>query len=158
LNRITLQQFIKLKESDAQNLAAGMTYKFPTVSIIIVNWNGKAFISECFQSISCQTFRDFEVIFVDNGSTDGSSNLAATLASELNFSFTVLNLPSNNGFTGGNIEGLKHCSGKYIALLNNDTSVSKKWLASLVKAMEGDPEIGICASKLQVNRRGHRCH
>ncbi|MDH3327721.1 MAG: glycosyltransferase family 2 protein [Desulfobulbaceae bacterium] len=122
----------------------------PEVSIIIVNWNGRDLLEDCFQSLSRQIYSDFEVIFIDNASSDNSVALAKKLAGNLNFPFNLVALPSNTGFTGGNIEGLKHCQGRYIALLNNDTIVSDVWLESLVKAMEGHPKVGICASKIIV--------
>lgn len=122
----------------------------PLISIIIVNWNGREFLRDCFRAIADQTYRDFEVVFVDNASSDGSVPLANELSSDLGLPVKVVELPTNTGFTGGNIEGLKHCLGKYIALLNNDTVASKNWLESLVKAMDNHPEVGICASKLIV--------
>ncbi len=122
----------------------------PSVSIIIVNWNGGRFLRDCFRSLRAQSFRDFEVIFVDNASTDGSAALARGLAEELALSLKVVELPANTGFTGGNIEGLKHCSGRYIALLNNDTVAADGWLDALVRAMDDHPEVGTCASKLIV--------
>ena len=122
----------------------------PKVSIIIVNWNGEEFLTDCFHSLKAQTYKDFEVIFVDNSSTDSSVPVANNLAMGLGIPVKVVALPTNTGFTGGNIEGLKHSSGGYIALLNTDTIASEKWLESLVRSMEGHPEVGICASKLIV--------
>ena len=63
-------------------------------------------------------------------------------------------LSRNTGFTGANLEGLPHAKGKYIALLNNDTEPCGEWLAELCEAMDQDPEVGICASKL-VSHRTH---
>jgi len=120
------------------------------VSVVIVNWNGERHLWRCFQALGAQTFRDFEVIFVDNASADGSVPLARELASGLEFRVEIIELPVNTGFTGGNIEGLRHAGGKYIALLNSDTEASAGWLGALVTAMESHPEAGICASKLVV--------
>jgi|Deesub1362A_J573_1020465.scaffolds.fasta_scaffold00073_62 hypothetical protein len=122
----------------------------PIVSIIIVNWNGEAFLRDCFHSLQDQTYKDFEVIFVDNASTDNSVSVVKELVSSLDFPIKLIELSENTGFTGGNIEGLKHCSGKYIALLNNDTVATDRWLEALVRAMDVHPEVGICASKLIV--------
>jgi GT2 family glycosyltransferase len=120
------------------------------VSVIIVNWNGEQFIRDCFYSLKAQTFKDFEVIFMDNASADDSVPLAHRLASETDLPIKIIELPINTGFTGGNIEGLKHCSGRYIALLNNDTAANDRWLEALVRAMNAHLEVGICASKLIV--------
>jgi GT2 family glycosyltransferase len=122
----------------------------PVVSIIIVNWNGEQFLRDCFLSLKAQTFQSFEVIFVDNASADDSVPLAKRLASRTGLPISIIKLPTNTGFTGGNIEGLKHCSGRYIALLNNDTAANNRWLETLVRAMDSHPEVGICASKLIV--------
>ncbi len=119
-------------------------------SIIIVNWNGERFISDCLASIQKQSFRDFEIIFVDNASTDRSLSLARELAAELSLDVRFIELNTNTGFTGGNNEGLKHCEGRYIALLNTDTIIEKDWLKKLIEGMETHPEVGICASKLVV--------
>jgi GT2 family glycosyltransferase len=122
----------------------------PLVSVIIVNWNGEEFLRDCLSALGNQTFRDFEVIFVDNGSADRSVTAADRLFNELSLSARIVRLTTNTGFTGGNIEGLRHCAGKYIALLNNDTVASEGWLAALVAAMDRHPETGMCASKLIV--------
>lgn len=122
----------------------------PTVSVIIVNWNGKEYLRDCFRALREQTYNDFEVVFVDNASADSSIALAKELALECAFPNKIVELPANTGFTGGNIEGLKHCSGRYIALLNNDTAANDRWLETLVRAMDAHPEVGICASKLIV--------
>lgn len=122
----------------------------PEVSVIIVNWNGERFIHDCFDALKAQSFRDFEVVFVDNASSDNSVALARELIPGLGFSVKLVELAENTGFTGGNNEGLRHCSGRYIALLNNDTVASEGWLEALVRAMDAHPEVGICASKLIV--------
>ena len=112
----------------------------PKVSIIIVNYNGERVLGDCLRAVEGQSFRDFEIVLVDNASTDGSLSLAGHL--------NLISLPENRGFTGGNIEGLRHCSGDYIVLLNNDTEPERGWLKALVDAADAHPEVGICASKL----------
>jgi len=120
------------------------------VSIIIVNWNGEGFLHDCFHALKVQTFKDFEIIFVDNASADNSVETAESLALELNLPLQIIRLSTNTGFATGNNEGLKQCRGRYIALLNNDTVASTDWLKSLVQAMDAHPEVGICASLLIV--------
>ncbi len=123
----------------------------PRVSIIIVNWNGEKFLPELFVSLKKQSFRDFEVVLVDNASSDGSKSLVKHLSQNSPFSIRMVELSTNRGFAGGNIEGLKYCSGNYIALLNNDTVADENWLAELVEAIDTHPDVGICASKLIVH-------
>ena len=120
------------------------------VSIIIVNWNGERFLHDCFNSLSGQIFKDFEIIFVDNFSTDSSLPLAKRLSSHLNLDVKFIGLDKNRGFAGGSNEGLKYSSRQYIALLNTDTVAEKDWLKNLVEAMGAHLDVGICASKLIV--------
>jgi GT2 family glycosyltransferase len=122
-----------------------MTTSGPLVSVIIPNWNGRKFLAECIDSLKEQTFQDFETILVDNGSTDGS----AELAEERYGGFLRIIRNSNNlGFTGGNNIGIQAARGEFIILLNNDTWTEPTWLEELVKAIGPDPRVGMWASKV----------
>ncbi len=120
------------------------------ISIIIVNYNGKGLISDCLKALERQSFKDFEVLIVDNSSLDGSLHKVRKFleVSSMASLVKLISLNMNTGFAGGNSEGLKHASGDYIALLNNDTEPVKEWIEELVKAMDNDPNVGICASML----------
>lgn len=117
------------------------------VSIIVLNWNGKRFLRECLEALCNQTYRELEVIFVDNGSTDDSVEFVRGKFPLVKIS----HLEENKGFTGGNLEGYKICRGVFIALLNNDTRVDEKWLENLVEPMLIDSTVGMCASKMFVD-------
>jgi GT2 family glycosyltransferase len=117
---------------------------YPTVSVIIVNWNGKNLLFPCLQSLRRQTFKDFEIIVVDNGSTDGSIELIQHHFPEVQ----VIALNANLGFSTANNIGIRHARGKYIALLNNDAEADPHWLEELVKALDTHREISFCASKM----------
>lgn len=119
----------------------------PKVSIIIVNYNGAHFLEKLFSSLNDQTFRDFEVIFVDNLSRDNSLQITESFAANSSY-IKVVALPSNQGFCKGNNVGLDYSNGEYIVLLNNDTYVSSTWLEHLVKVMDTDASIGACQSKI----------
>lgn len=119
----------------------------PAVSVIVVNHNGEAVIRRCLQSLMEQTFTDREVIVVDNASRDRSVEM---IRAEFP-SVRVIEHPVNAGFAGGNVQGLRHAGGEYIALLNNDAVAEPEWLVHLVEAMRSDPLVGICASKLLVD-------
>lgn len=116
----------------------------PRASVIILNWNGKTFLQECLDSLVAQTFRDFETILVDNGSTDGS---AAYIREHYQW-VRLVALPENTGFSGGNIRGLAECEGEFIITLNNDTKVESEFLAAMVRAAESAPTIGMVAAKM----------
>jgi len=122
------------------------------VSVIIVNYNGQGLIRDCLTALGRQSFKDFKVVIVDNGSSDGSLDEIRIFLNESLLAPVVKLIPldKNLGFAGGNLEGLKHTFGEYIALLNNDAEPDGRWLGELVMAMDSNPEVGICASKLIV--------
>lgn len=124
----------------------------PLISVIILNWNGKAFLNDCLLSLQEQTFKDFETIIVDNGSTDGSAEYLHE-----HFPWVrLLELPENTGFAEGNNRGLTAAQGEYILTLNNDTKVVPGFLAELLHPIRQNPEIGVVAAKMlnffQTNR------
>ncbi len=116
----------------------------PLVSVIIVNWNGKKLLEECLESLRNQSFRDFEVIVVDNGSTDGSLEFIRHAFPEVR----LAELTSNLGFAGGNNAGIGIAKGRYLALLNNDTRADRDWLQNLIGIAEKTPDAGMFASKI----------
>lgn len=122
----------------------------PNVSIIIVNYNGRDLVRDCLKALERQSFKDFEVLIIDNASSDISLDEIERFlkASPLSFSVKLIPLNTNVGFSGGNLEGLKHANGEFVALLNNDADPDKEWLGELVKTMDNDSTVGICASKL----------
>jgi len=101
-------------------------------------------LTECLDSLRKQTFRDFEIILVDNGSADGSVELVRTQFPEVR----IVILAENRGFAGGNNAGIRESSGRFIALLNNDTKADPRWLAALVHATEAVTQAGMWASKI----------
>ena len=117
-----------------------------TISLIIVNYNGRHLLKECLESLHFQTFRDFEIIIVDNASRDGSGEYIAAEFPQVK----LILLPRNIGFAGANNEGLKQAEGEFIALLNNDAEAERDWLGNLVEGMEKNQGVGICASKMLV--------
>src|SRR5215831_20057187 len=114
------------------------------VSIIVVNWNGERFLKDCLGALTCQSYPNYEIILVDNGSSDNSIRFVRQNFPEVK----VIALGENNGFTGGNAAGLEIAQGAYIALVNNDARADKVWLENLMQPMLRDPTVGICASKL----------
>jgi len=117
----------------------------PLLSVIIPNWNGRRFLQECIDSLKGQTFEDFEILLVDNGSTDGSADFVEAQYGEF---IRVLRNKENLGFAGGNNIGIRKAKGEYIVLLNNDTWADPRWLEELVKATQCAPSVGMWASKI----------
>lgn len=110
-------------------------------SIIILNFNGKHFLFECLTSVFAQSYTDYEVILVDNGSTDGSVEFVR----EYFPSVLIVTSETNLGFAGGNNLGVRHAKGEIIVLLNNDTTVETGWLYALIQALES-PDVAIASS------------
>jgi GT2 family glycosyltransferase len=117
----------------------------PLFSVIILNWNGRHLLQECLDTVRSQSFRDFEAIVVDNGSTDGSVEWLKEYWDE---GISIVSLPSNLGFAGGNNAGIRIARGKFVVLLNNDTAVDPGWLAALAEAVRRHPDAGMFTPKI----------
>ncbi len=116
------------------------------VSVIIVNYNGRHLLQECFESILNQSYHDIEIIVVDNASVDGSVAYIGALFPNVK----IVELSENKGFAGGNIEGFKYAHGDYAMLVNNDVVLDKDCINNLLVAMEQHPDVGIGASKMLI--------
>jgi hypothetical protein len=116
-------------------------------AIIVVNWNGKRFLKNCLQAVFKQTYRNFDVYFVDNGSIDKSAEYVAQYFTKVK----IIRLDKNYGFSKGNNVGIKEAFKdkkiEYVVCLNNDTIVSKNWLKELIKTATKDEKIGSVSSK-----------
>lgn len=124
----------------------------PTFSIIIPNWNGLNHLETCLHSIMVQSITDYEVIVVDNGSSDGSQEFIKDNFPEIK----LIELDHNRGFTGACNLGFKHASGNFIVLLNNDTETEPDWLENLQSGFKRYPRAGILASKIMLyDKRNH---
>lgn len=116
----------------------------PLVSVIVVAYNGAAFLPACLRTLGASQGVSFEIIVVDNGSADGSAELVAR-------DFPACRLirnPRNLGFGGGNNVGMQASRGRYLVLLNQDTEVSPQWLSQIVAPFADDPRIGAVGCKL----------
>lgn len=114
------------------------------VSIVIVSWNGLRWLPECFGTLYKQNYKNFEIIFVDNASNDGSVFWVKKHYSKTQ----ILVNKKNLGFAEGNNVGYRKARGDYILFLNNDTRVGKTFLTELVKVLESDEAIGGVQSKI----------
>lgn len=116
----------------------------PAVSVIIVNWNGRAHLADCLDSLAAQTRRDFEVVLVDNGSRDDS----LPFVRERYPWVKLVPLAENVGFAAGNNRGLEHAAGAFVVTLNNDTRVAPDWLEVLVGVAEAHPRAGMVGCRI----------
>lgn len=118
-----------------------------SISVIVVNINRRAMLTECFQSLADQTQQPLEVILVDNGSTDGSLDVPFLFPG---LNIRVIQNATNLGFCAANNQGFAIASGQLFALLNNDAVAEPEWLANLATAFELGPRVGMAASKILV--------
>ncbi|MFD5021818.1 glycosyltransferase family 2 protein [Paenibacillus sp. NPDC058367] len=113
------------------------------VSIIIVNYNGAEFIEECIESVMHQTYKEWEIVMLDNNSKDDSVQLIKK------YPFVkLIESKENLGFAKGNNEAIKCANGEYIALLNNDARADSDWLGNLVTVLEENQDLGSCGCKI----------
>ncbi|MBI4052790.1 MAG: glycosyltransferase family 2 protein [Candidatus Diapherotrites archaeon] len=118
------------------------------VSIIVLNWNGRAYLKGCIESIKQNTdYAQYEVIVVDNGSSDGSAEEIKKMQKSGLVHKALFN-NENKGFAFANNQGFAAASGGYFFMLNNDTTVTKGWLSNAVKAIEKDELIAAVGSRL----------
>jgi len=114
------------------------------VSIIIVNWNAKAYLKGCLESILSQTFTDYEIILVDNASSDDS----VTFVKDNFPQVKIIQNKDNVGFAEGNNIGIENSSGKIIALFNPDAVAEKDWLSILVSILQSSKKIAAVTGKM----------
>ncbi|MEJ7893779.1 MAG: glycosyltransferase family 2 protein [Solirubrobacteraceae bacterium] len=116
-----------------------------SVAVVVLNYNGRAFIGPAIESILAQTHPDFHVVLVDDASTDGSAAYAAERWPQI----TVHALPANVGVTAAMNRGLAAARhGEFVALLNNDLELDPEWLRRATAALEADPGLASVSGKM----------
>lgn len=122
------------------NLPCGL----PTTSIIIVNTNELHHLRLCLPTVFSQDYPDYEVIIVDNSSTDGSIEYI-----EQNYpQAKIIRNHANLGYAGANNVGFSHSTGEFIAVLNPDTQVEPGWLKEIAAALLANPQAGLGTPKI----------
>ena len=114
----------------------------PKVSLIILNWNGKDVLRECLHSASDMDYSNYNIILVDNGSTDGSQDFVQQNFPEVD----LIENEENLGFAEGQNIGIRHAirtGAEYLFVLNNDVKFDRSVLSELVAAFERDESIWI---------------
>ncbi|MBN1954925.1 MAG: glycosyltransferase family 2 protein [Anaerolineae bacterium] len=130
-------------------------------SLIVVNYNDRDYLDACLASLLADGGPDYEVILVDNASTDGS-------ADHVTRAFPTVRLirnPSNAGFGAANNVGAREARGEYLVFVNPDTVVEAGWFRPLVAALEADPQAGLATSRIllladreRINTCGNETH
>lgn len=113
-----------------------------TTTVIIPNFNGLHFMDVCIESLKAQTYQNFKILVVDNGSTDGSDVWLK------NRKIDTIFLEENTGFSGAVNTGIRATHTPYVILLNNDTRVDEYFVAEMVKAIERSERIFSVSSRM----------
>jgi len=122
-----------------------MQEQLPSASILVLCWNSAAYLPRCLDCLTKQTFENFEIIVVDNGSTDGSDAVLSDDWKGLNL--RVERLAINKGFAAANNLGAQLAQGKWLALLNADAFPEPNWLETLLRAAEARPNFSFFSSR-----------
>ena len=120
-----------------------MIDKEPLISVVVINYNGKKYLSRCFSSLLEGSYHNFEIVFVDNGSSDGSVELVRNEFPNIK----IIEMGNNVGLAIASNRGAKIAQGKYFFFLNNDTISDKNILRELVGVAENDEDVGICGCR-----------
>ena len=121
--------------------------KFPYTCVVVINWNGRRFLTRCFDSLQRLDYPSVGLVLVDNGSADGSAEFVKKQYPDVK----VITNSKNLGFCRACNQGLREAindRARYVVLLNNDTEVEARWLSELVKAAEARPGVGALSSKI----------
>lgn len=112
----------------------------PSVSVIIPSYNYAAYIAGCIQSVLDQTFTDFEVIVVDDGSKDNTADVVA----QFNDPRVKYIYQENKGLPGARNTGIRNAAGTYLAFLDSDDKYHPRKLEIQLDFLEANPEVGLC--------------
>jgi len=112
----------------------------PIFSVIIPTLNEKQFIAQILHSLELQTYKDFEVLVVDNGSTDNTVTLTKSLAENLPYSLKVVHC-KQRGISYARNFGYKYANGKYLVFFDADGIPCTTWLESALHCFKSRPGI-----------------
>ncbi|CAN5268911.1 glycosyltransferase family 2 protein [soil metagenome] len=126
--------------------------KNPLVSCIVLTYNSEKYIKNCLIALEKITYPNVEILLVDNLSTDSTLSIVKKFASKIK----VLANTENNGYAGGHNFGVQNAGGKYIFLLNPDTTVTPNFLQPLVEKMENDSRVAACQPLVYLSGKSHR--
>ena len=119
------------------------------ISVVIPNWNGMLHLERCLNSLKNQDFSSYEVIVVDNGSTDGSVEFIKHYFHKTR----VIAFEENKGFSKAVNEGITRAKGRYILLLNNDVEADPRLLRHLHEAITTSRDADFCVCRMMDFRR-----
>lgn len=123
----------------------------PIVSVVIPNLNGMKWLPGCLEALQRQDFTDFEIIVIDNGSTDDSCAWLIANAPAVR----IINMGYNAGFAAAVNTGIKATCSPFVALLNNDTEAAPGWLSTLLRILQNaaPSTSGVCGKMIMMEDR-----
>lgn len=110
----------------------------PTVSVVIPTYNRAKFLANAIQSVLTQSFQDFELIIVDDGSTDGTCDVAQKFNSSICYV-----RQENHGRSHARNQGILYSTGRYIHFLDSDDILLPEALESLATHLDSHPDVGV---------------
>jgi GT2 family glycosyltransferase len=129
----------------------------PEISVVVLNWNGREYLRACLKSLMGQRGADFEVIVVDNGSSDASVEMVQSeFVPRAGFPVKIISNAVNRGFCGANNQGFAASQGSFVAILNNDAEAEPDFVAGMRRAFDVAPDIGMAAAKILVHEDPRR--
>lgn len=138
------QQLDQDKISALKILNTNEALASPIVSIAVLNWNGEQLLESFLPSVTYSSHSDFDLVVIDNDSSDGSIAYLEDWHPEAN----IIQTGSNLGFAGGYNHGIKNIQTKYVALVNSDVMATEGWIDPIIELMEADPTIGAAQPKI----------
>ncbi len=133
-----------LRRNDAEAVNEAGIKKTPLVSIVILNWNGKAFLQQFLPYVLASTYANKRVIVADNASTDDSITFLQQHFPQVE----ILANTSNEGFAKGYNTALKQVKADIYVLLNSDVEVTPGWIEPIMDLMQSDKNIAACQPKI----------
>ncbi len=122
----------------------------PRISVAIVSWNSAAFLRRCLDALAAQSYRDFEVVLIDNNSSDGGA--AGLEQAYPSLDLHLERLSTNLGFAAANNLAVARARGSWLALLNPDAFPNPDWLEQLMLATASYPHSFFASRQIQANR------
>jgi GT2 family glycosyltransferase len=116
----------------------------PSVSVVILNWNGKSFLEKFLPSVLASTYENLRLIVADNASTDDSVSFLKDRYPQVE----IFSTGSNEGYSVGYNKALRHFEADYFVLLNSDVEVTPAWINPVIEIMEADHQIAACQPKI----------
>jgi glycosyltransferase involved in cell wall biosynthesis len=125
----------------------------PKISVIIPTYNREQLISRAINSVLAQTYKDYEIIVIDDGSTDHTKEALEPFEGKIKYFYQ-----DNSGISGARNRGIEEARGNYIAFLDSDDAWMPEKLATQAEILDRDPSVGIVYSKMLIlNEDGKHC-